>query len=66
MGYQNVLQAIHSLNLCCFRVHPIDHIIIANTCKRFLMFWTKEAKQVNAPISIILPPPIKIDVKTRL
>jgi hypothetical protein len=66
MSYQNVLETIYPLNFCCFRVHPIDHIIIANACKRFLMLRAKKVKQVYSPISIILTPPIKIDVKSRL
>jgi len=63
---QYVLQTVNLLNFCGFWINPIDQGVIPDTRKRLLMFRTQETEQINSPISIVLTPPIEIDVKTRL
>jgi hypothetical protein len=63
MGNQYVLQTIHLEYLSGFRINPIDQVIVTNFRKRFLVYWAKEAEQINPPAPVILCPPIKIDMK---
>ena len=66
MSNQDVLEPIHLLDLSRIRVNPIDLFVAPHVCKSFLVFRTQKAVKMNSPISVILLPPIEIDMEFRV
>ena len=58
--------AIYTLHLSRLWINPIDLLVQICLCKDILVLWTKKIAQVNAPVSVILSPPVEVDVKTGL
>ena len=62
MGDQYVLQAVYALYFCCFWVNPVNLIGNIQISKDSLVFWAEKVAQIDAPVTVVLTPPIEIDV----
>ena len=59
-----MLQTIYLLHFCRIRINPVHlRFVGLNIRIHLAVLWAQVATQVNAPISIILSPPIEVNMK---
>jgi hypothetical protein len=66
MRDQDVLEAIHTLNLRSFGIYPIYLLKYVDVGKSLLVFRTEIISQINTPIAVVQAPPVEVDMVSGL